>query len=99
MEEELDMVAHLLHTFFIFYFVKDVLIYTIKKAMAQCNLKRIRFLGGGKQHCESIHQKFRDCIKDRRAWWWANFIMCELCGVRTCNYGSFHWKHAPFWVK
>lgn len=46
--------------------------------------------------CESVKHSVWDCIQARRAWRWAIFVIHELCGVRTTNYETFHWKQALF---
>ena len=40
--------------------------------------------------------KFRDCIQAWRTWWWATFIMHDLCRVWNKNYDSFHCKLVLF---
>jgi hypothetical protein len=38
-----------------------------------------------------------ECIRARRAWRWAMFIMHELCGVRSGNYDSFNLETNIVW--
>lgn len=45
---------------------------------------------------ELAKHKIWDCIQAQRAWQWVTFIMHEVCGVRTGNYDSFHWKQTLF---